>query len=72
MKILMSLLAILGLFVLMIGISTWIGVNNSETVVSAFFGLTFGITLTIGGSIILVFDLILLLIYLTRRNKKSL
>lgn len=72
MKIIMTLLLIFGLFVLGSGISTWISAINSEEVAGVFFGITFAYVFMILGGVILLFDLILLIIYLLRRKEKPL
>lgn len=72
MRIIMILLGIIGTFVLVVGITTWVGVINNEGVVDTFISLTFGIAFTIMGGVILLIDLIILLIYLNRKKKKSL
>jgi len=72
MRLVMVLLAILGTFLLVIGITTWVGVINNEGVVDAFLKLSFGIAFTILGGIVMLFDLFLLFIFLKRGKKKSL
>ncbi len=71
MRVLMTIFAIIGTLLLASGISSWIKAFGNSDIVSGFFGLTFGITFTIVGGIILVVDLFLLFFYLRRKKKNQ-
>lgn len=71
MKIIMILLAFLGLLILYIGISTYVqGINNPNQI-GIIPGMLFGGAFIVLGGIVLAFDLILLIIFLIRKRRKT-
>lgn len=71
MRILISLLLVLGLFFLIPGISAWVSAPNNDGIIGSFVGLSFGISFTIIGGSILLLDLIIFTIYMVRKRKKG-
>jgi len=70
-KIIMILLAFLGLLILYIGISTYVqGINNPNHI-GIIPGMLFGGAFIVLGGIVLAFDLILLIIFLIRKRRKT-
>ena len=67
----MNFLLVVGLLILIPGITGWINAVNSEGAVSIFLGLTFSIAITIIGGTIILIDLIIFLIYFLAKKKKS-
>lgn len=70
MRILMILLLIAGLFFLISGITAWVNAVNNDEALGVLVGLTFGISSTIAGGVLLFVDLLLVIFYKIRKRNQ--
>lgn len=62
-------LFVISIVALAVGIMTWMNATSDQNAVGTFFGLLFGMAITILGGVLLLIDIILIIIY-KRRAKK--
>lgn len=68
MRTFMVILAIIGVFTLGVGISSYYNALTGGEAVGGFFGLIFGVTFMILGGVILLADIIFFIMYRKRRR----
>ena len=70
MKLLRWIIFIIGIIVLAVGINAWVNSVKTKEVVSVFFGLIFGMSLTIAGGVIVLLVLVSFLISFLKKSKR--
>jgi len=69
-KVIMIILLIVGAFLTYLGVNIYIDAINQQDVIGTPFGMIFGLSIAIIGGGTLLFDLIVLIIYLLRQRGK--